>query len=76
MTGLVVNDNRKLAVPRDEVRRLRAILHNARRTGLEAQNRDGHPAFAAHLRGRIAYVMMVDSAKGGALLEAYGACEP
>jgi retron-type reverse transcriptase len=54
VTGLVVNDGP--SVPRRYRRQLRAILHNARKTGLEAQNRAGHPAFAAHLRGRIEFV--------------------
>jgi hypothetical protein len=62
VTGIVVNE--KPAVPRDEVRRLRAILHGARRTGLEAQNREGRPRFEAWLRGKLAYLAMVDPAKG------------
>jgi retron-type reverse transcriptase len=62
VTGLVVNT--RPAVPRDEVRQLRAILHNAARSGLEAQNRDEVPSFEAHLRGRVAYVSMIDKARG------------
>ena len=54
LAGLVVNQ--RPAAPRDEYDRLRAILHNAARTGLAAQNRAGHPAFAAHLVGRIDWV--------------------
>src|SRR5205823_1875965 len=37
-----------------------------------AQNREARPSFEAWLRGKIAYVMMVDRAKGSALLEALG----
>jgi RNA-directed DNA polymerase len=37
-------------------RRLRAILHNAARTGLAARNPADRPAFAAHLAGRIDWV--------------------
>lgn len=66
VTGVVVN--RGLAVPRDELRRLRAILHAAKKTGLEAQNRDNHADFRAHLRGKIAYVHMIDRARGEQLL--------
>lgn len=66
VTGIVVND--RLAVPREEVRRLRAILHGARKTGLAAQNRENHPYFEAWLRGKIAYVAMVDREKGLAML--------
>jgi retron-type reverse transcriptase len=54
VTGLVVND--APGVPRRYRRELRAILHNARRTGLDAQNLLNHPSFAQHLRGRIAFV--------------------
>src|SRR5262249_60349452 len=50
VTGVTVNARPK--VSRKEVRLLRAMLHNAARDGLEAQNRDGRPNFAAYLRGR------------------------
>lgn len=62
VTGLVVNT--RPTVPREEIRRLRAILHNAARSGLEAQNRENVPNFAAHLRGRVAFVEMVDKERG------------
>jgi RNA-directed DNA polymerase len=54
LAGLVVNAH--AAVPREEYDRLRAILHNAARDGLEAADRDGHPDFAAYLAGRVAWV--------------------
>jgi RNA-directed DNA polymerase len=57
VTGIVVND--VASVPRTEIRRIRAILHRARREGLSAQNRDGHPDFLAWLRGMIAYIHSV-----------------
>lgn len=62
VTGIVVNVRPGIA--RDEVRRLRAILHQARKTGLEAQNREKHLAFRSYLEGKIAYVRMVDPVKG------------
>lgn len=65
VTGVVVNE--KLGVQRTEVRRLGAILHQAKRTGLEAQNREGKTDFEAWLRGKIAYVAMVDPSKGARL---------
>lgn len=71
VTGVVVND--KLAFPRDELRRLRALLHQAKQTGLAAQNRDGRPDFEAHLLGKIAYIAMIDPAKGAALRAAFDA---
>ena len=57
VTGLVVNV--KPAVPRDVVRRIRAILHHAKAEGLAAQNREGHPNFRGWIDGMIAYISMV-----------------
>jgi retron-type reverse transcriptase len=68
VTGLSVND--KLSVSRKERRELRAILHNAAKTGLASQNRHDHPNFAAYLRGRVAFFRMVDPKRGAALEEA------
>lgn len=68
VTGVVVNE--RVTVSRKEVRRLRAMLHNARVHGLESQNRAGHPSFLAHLRGRIAFVAMVDPKKAEPLQQA------
>lgn len=69
VTGVVVNT--KPTVSRDEIRTLRAILNNAKRTGLEGQNRDKVANFEAHLRGRIAYVSMVDKDRGKVLQDAF-----
>lgn len=65
VTGLVVN--KSPGVPRDTVRRLRAILHKARTEGLAAQNREGHPHFEGWVEGMIAYISMVNPARGRAL---------
>jgi hypothetical protein len=66
VTGVVVND--RPSVPRDEVRRLRAILHHAAKTGLAAQNRDQIPHFEAHLRGKLAYLHMIDPEKAAPMI--------
>ena len=58
VTGLVVND--RAQVDRRTVRRIRAILHQAKSTGLEAQNREQHPDFEGWLRGMIAYIHMAN----------------
>ncbi len=58
VTGLTVND--KIAMSREDRRRLRATLHNAARHGLQSQNRDGHPDFAAHLSGLVSYACMLE----------------
>ena len=54
VTGLVVND--RPGVAREEVRRVRAILHRSRTEGLDAQNRESRPHFRAWVRGKIAYI--------------------
>lgn len=59
--------------PRARQRTLRAILHNAKKTGLAAQNREGHPHFVAYLRGKVAYVTMIDRARGEQLRAALDA---
>ena len=56
VTGLVVNE--RPGVPRQAVRRLRAMLHRAKTEGLAAQNREGKTNFTAWLEGMIAYVAM------------------
>jgi retron-type reverse transcriptase len=68
VTGVTVNH--KLSVPRSEWRTLRAILHNAAKRGLDSQNRENHPNFLAHLRGRIAFIHMVDPARAAKLYAA------
>lgn len=65
LAGLVVNE--RLNVVRDDFDRLKAILTNCVRHGSESQNRDGHPAFRAHLEGRVGFVESVNAAKGARL---------
>lgn len=74
VTGIVVND--KLSLPREDLRKLRAIVHSAQKTGLAAQNREGREGFEAWLRGKIAYVSMVDLAKGEKLRAALDTAPP
>jgi hypothetical protein len=52
---------------------LRAILHNAKKHGLASQNRDGDPMFEARLRGRIAFVQMVNPSQSRPLAAALDA---
>jgi RNA-directed DNA polymerase len=54
LAGLVVNA--RPAAPRADYDRLRAVLHDAAVRGLAEANRDGHPDFAAHLTGRVAWM--------------------
>lgn len=69
VTGIVVN--RRPNVPRDTVRRLRAILHDAKRNGLEAANREQRPNFVEWLGGMIAYVSMVNPYRGAQLRDEF-----
>jgi hypothetical protein len=65
VTGVVVND--KPSISREELRRLRAILHRAKLEGLDAQNREKIPHFRDWLRGKIAFVSMVRPDAGAKL---------
>jgi len=69
VTGVVVNE--KTNISRKEFDRLKATLYNCVKTGPDAQNRNDHPDFQAHLRGRIAYVQQLNPARGAKLLDLY-----
>jgi hypothetical protein len=62
LAGLVVN--RRIKTPRADFDRLKSILTNCCHHGPESQNREQHPAFEAHLSGRIAFVENTNPAKG------------
>lgn len=65
VTGLVVNQ--APSMPREEYDQLKAILHNCARFGVEAQNRQGHPDFRAHLLGRLAWLRSVQPQRAAKL---------
>jgi RNA-directed DNA polymerase len=65
LCGVVINE--KPNVPRRERDRLRALLFNVGRFGIESQNRDGHPDFRRHLEGKVAWVVAVNRAAGDKL---------
>lgn len=69
VAGVVVNA--KPNMRRDEYDRLKAILHNAKRHGAATQNRNDHADFAAHLRGRIAHLAMLNPARGEKLMRVF-----
>lgn len=62
LAGIVVN--RRMNIMRPDFDRLKATLNNCLRSGPETQNRQNHPAFRSHLEGRVAFVEMVNPAKG------------
>jgi retron-type reverse transcriptase len=68
VTGLIVNE--RPGVPRNMVRRLRAILHRAKFEGLEKQNREGRPNFKGWVEGMVAYVHMANPKQGEPLKRA------
>lgn len=65
VTGVVVNV--KPNISRDEYDRLKAILHNCVKLGPDSQNQDNHADFAAHLRGRVAFVRQLNPARAAKL---------
>lgn len=67
VTGIVVNDG--TSTPRDLRRRVRAILHQAEKTGLAAQNREGRDNFRAYLQGLIGYIHEANPDQARGLLE-------
>lgn len=69
--GLVVNEHPQ--VRRAAYDRLRAVLTNCVRNGLEAENRDQHPDFRAHLQGRIAWVAATSPRRGAKLAALFAA---
>ncbi len=69
VTGAVVNTHPN--VPRSLFDELKAVLTNCIRHGPQSQNRQGCADFAAHLRGRIAYVQQLNPARGAKLLRLY-----
>jgi len=69
VTGVVVNSKPNLR--REEYDRLKATLHNCLKLGPASQNRDQHPRFHEHLRGRIAFAAQLNAARGAKLLAIY-----
>ncbi|MCP5152859.1 MAG: RNA-directed DNA polymerase [Ectothiorhodospiraceae bacterium] len=67
LAGVVIN--RKPNTVREDYDRLRATLHNCARHGPASQNRDGHPDFEAHLRGRVSHVARMNPARATKLHE-------
>ncbi len=64
VTGVVVNAHP--ASSRELRRRMRAIVHNAAKSGLAAQNRKGRPDFRAWVGGMISFIGMLNPQHDGA----------
>jgi len=63
--GVVVNEH--LNLPRADFDRLKAQLHHCLRQGPAAANREAHPAWREHLRGRVAWAAQLNPAKAARL---------
>lgn len=66
VTGIVVNQ--QTSTPRQLRRKVRAILSNAKQTGLEAQNRENRENFRAYLLGLIGFIRQANVRHGDKLL--------
>jgi RNA-directed DNA polymerase len=73
LAGVVIN--RHLNVARSDFDRLKAILTNCVRRGVESQNRADHPQFRLHLDGKVSFVEMVNSARGERLRRIFNRIE-
>jgi RNA-directed DNA polymerase len=62
LAGLVVNERPNVA--RNDFDRLKAVLTNCVRHGVESENREGHAMFREHLLGRVTFVESVNPARG------------
>jgi hypothetical protein len=60
--GLVLNE--KPNIDRREFDHLKAILTNCVHHGPASQNRDNHPEFSAHLKGKLAWIRFIHPGKG------------
>jgi len=65
VAGAVVNERPNIA--RSDYDTLKAILHNCREQGAQAQNRQRHADFRAHLLGRISHVDSLNPPRGAKL---------
>lgn len=62
VTGIVVNE--KLNIPREDMRRFRALLHNISVNGWKNQKWKGTQALAQSIKGYISFVKMVNPQRG------------
>ena len=67
VTGLVVNS--KPNVPQEYYRKIRAIIYNCKKFGIDSQNKDDVPNFKAHLYGHAHYINSINPGKGRKLLD-------
>jgi hypothetical protein len=71
VTGIVINRHPNIA--RTDFDKLKAVLTNCARLGPQSQNREGRPDYRAFLGGKVAYVSMVNPARGAKLQRLFNA---
>lgn len=69
VAGMIINQ--KVNASRRDFDQLKAILFNCCRDGPASQNRDQHPHFRSHLRGRIEWIKMLNPTWGKKLLRLF-----
>ena len=69
LTGVVVNE--KTNIDRRYYDRMKAVLTNCARDGLDSQNHSNHQDFKAHLLGCLQFVKSLSSKKGAKLEAIY-----
>ena len=69
LVGIVVNE--KLNIDRRYYDRVKAIITNCARYGIESQNRENHENFRAHLSGCIQHVKSLNPRRGEKLEQLY-----
>lgn len=67
--GLIINE--KVNIPKEEVLEIKAILHKAKLTNLEGQNKNNHPNFKDHLAGRIVQIKIFNPKIGETIWSDY-----
>jgi hypothetical protein len=65
VTGIVANE--RPGISGKEVKKIRAVLYNAKKFGIASQNCDNHPDLEDWLTGLIAYISMVSPKQGQTL---------
>ena len=71
--GIVIN--RKMNLPKEEYRKMRAIVHNCKKHGFDSQYKKAGKKSAAqlvdYLQGKLGYMEFICPEKGGKLMAAF-----
>ena len=67
VTGSIINE--KLNIPKEQARKLRAIIHNCIIYGASSQNHGNKSNFREHLYGRVNHIRSINPTRGDQLLQ-------